>query len=231
MIEAQNLSFELGQYETATSYVSRLTRYCGLSSPTDLCLDLGFRWQDLIRGDDFLYERLAGFGGVAAADMQKWAVRTTGHHQFTVSKQRAIKGSLTRTRVRVCPDCIIENRRLRGPYGPYRKHMWHLLAVRTCDIHDRPLMMLPPAKFTISNYDFIGQVERHWDAINQNLIVNVVRQSTDLERYVADRLEARPINPFLDNMPLFIATRLCEVLGYVLLFGPSKKFLPVRMMI
>ena len=52
------LSFPIQQFETATSYVSRLALWCGLGSPSDLCLDWGFRWQDVVRGDDFVFERV-----------------------------------------------------------------------------------------------------------------------------------------------------------------------------
>ncbi len=49
------------------------------------------------------------------------------------------------------------------------------------------------------------------------------RPFTSLEGYIRDRLEGMPQNPFLDAMPMYIATRLCELLGFVLEYGPNLK--------
>lgn len=217
------LSFPIKQFETATSYVSRLTRYCGLWHPSDLCLDLGFRWQDFVRGDDFLYETLAGIGGASAPDMKKWAIRTIDHCQFEVSGQQGNKSSLVRSRVRVCPRCVVEDVQHSGRFGMYRRHFWHFLSVRTCAAHAMPLLMLPPEEYTIRNYDFVGQVEQHWETVDVAANAGIERSETKLEAYVLQRLNGRNINVFLDSMPLYVATRLCEVLGFVLLNGPKRK--------
>lgn len=54
-----DLYFPIEKYSTATSYVSSLTRYCGLVSPRDFCLDLGFKWHEFVKGHDEIYERVA----------------------------------------------------------------------------------------------------------------------------------------------------------------------------
>ena len=69
---AHSMSFPIYQYETGTTYVSCLTWYCGLTSPNDLCLDQGFGWQDFVRGDDFLFDKMAAIGGANAQDMKRW---------------------------------------------------------------------------------------------------------------------------------------------------------------
>lgn len=165
-----HLVFPIQRFETATSYVSRLTRYCGLTAPSDLCLDFGFRWQDFIRGDDFLFEKLAAIGGASAKDMKRWAIRTIGRHKYDVSGQLAAKGSLARTRLRICPRCLTSDRQTWGRYGAYGRHLWHFRSVRTCITHAMPLMMIPPETYTIQNYDFAGQVEKHWPAIKRAAI-------------------------------------------------------------
>ena len=223
MTDYHPLSFPIKRYETATSYASRLTRHCGLYSPNDLCLDLGFRWQDFVRGDNILFDKLAEIGGASANDMKRWAIRTTGRHQFEVAGQRATKASLVRTRLRVCPRCLVEDRQASGRLGVYRRHFWHFLSVRTCATHTMPLLTIPPEKYTIHNYDFIGQVERNWLLVSRSSEDGAYRTSSDLERYIVDRLEGVECNGFLDQMPMFIATRLCEVLGFVMLFGPASK--------
>lgn len=170
-----------------------------------------------------LFDRISGVGGASASNLKRWAVRTTGRHQFEVSGQHATKASLVRSRLRVCPKCIVEDRQADGRLGVYRRHYWHFLSVRACAVHSVPLLLIPPEKYTIHNYDFVGQVERHWYLIKLTAERGAHRRSTDLEQYIFDRLNGVERNLFLDQMPLFIATRLCEVLGFVLLFGPARK--------
>ncbi|MEP1611247.1 MAG: TniQ family protein [Roseobacter sp.] len=218
-----SLSFPILAHETATSYVSRLTRYCGLASPNDFCLDHGFRWQDFVRGDDFLFDKAAAIGGASAEDMKRWAVRTVAHNRFQVSGQLATKMSLARTRLRICPRCLIEDRERHWRLGPYHRHQWHFLSMRSCAVHDVPMVTLAPEKYTIQNYDFASLVQNNWACIQSEARASGSRHSTSMERYLCKRLEGQMQNPFLDDMPMYIATRLCEVLGFVLEYGPDRK--------
>ncbi len=228
-ITAQNapnplsLCFPISRHETATSYASRLTRHCGQDSPNDLCLDFGFRWQDFVRGDDALFEKLARIGGASAPDMKRWAIRTIARNRFQVSGQVATKNALVRSRIRLCPRCIIADRERDGPHAPYRRHFWHFWSMRSCPRHACPLIALSPEKYTILNYHFLGQIEQHWSTVAAHANANDHRPTTALEHYILERLEGQTAHVFLDDMPMFIATRLCEVLGFVTLFGPDRK--------
>ncbi|MEO9825325.1 MAG: TniQ family protein [Paracoccaceae bacterium] len=216
------IGFPLKQFETATSYVSRLTRFFHVETPHDFCLDHGFRWQDVVRGDDVLLDRVARIAGACSADLKHWAVRSTGSRRFVVAGQEGIKSSLIRSRLRVCPQCLVADRIADLRHGAYRRHFWQFAAMRACRTHRCPIITLPHERYTIHNYDFAGQVERHWDLITGAASECAHQSATDLEAYVMSRLMGKPCNPFLDAMPMHIATRLSEVLGFVLLFGPKR---------
>jgi hypothetical protein len=223
MEENYGLVFPVKRFETATSYISRLTRYCGLSEPRVFCLDFGFRWQDFVRGDDFLFERVAQIGGASAIDLKRWAVRTVDKNRFVVGNQKATKSSLVRSRLRVCPHCLIEDRRNGAEHSPFRRIGWQFWSIRTCPTHGVDLVVLPPELHTIHNYDFVGQVLKNWDFINSHADCATCHKPTEFERYIHNRLDGAASNPFLDDLPLYIAARLCEVLGFVLEFGPKRK--------
>lgn len=222
-MDALPLSFALGQNETATSYASRLARYCGLGSPSALCLDLGFGWQDLIRGDDMLYARLAEVGGVSGPDLGKWAVRTIKGNRFKVAGQLGSQQTLLRSRVRLCPRCVVSDASQDGSLGPYRRNYWQFASFRTCPVHALPILKLPAEQYAVRSYDFPGQVEQHADRIREAARAGGYRPSSELDRYVLERLAGKPQNSFLDGFPMFIATSLCERLGFVLKFGPERK--------
>ncbi|MEO9824567.1 MAG: TniQ family protein [Paracoccaceae bacterium] len=217
------LSFPIQQFETATSYVSRLALWCGLGSPSDLCLDWGFRWQDFVRGDDALFDKVARLGGACPFYLKRWAVRTTAPHRFAVSGQEGLKSSLIRTRLRVCPQCLVLDHEKGGQFAMYRRHYWQFASMRTCGQHRRPIITLPHEQHTILNYDFLGLVSTHWRNITDAANADAGQSGTDLEIYIMRRLDGEAVNPFLDAMPLYIATRLCEVLGFVMLYGPKRK--------
>ncbi len=218
-----NLALPLKHFETATSYISRLTRYCGLQEPTVLCLDFGFHWRDFVRGDDCLFEKIAKIGGACPTDLKRWAIRTVDKNRFQVSGQKATKTSLVRSRLRVCPRCVIDDHCNGGEYGVFRRVGWHFWSIRTCAIHNTALVVIPPELHTIHNYDFVGQVRKNWTFIISQADNATSHKPTEFEGYILDRLEGAVSNPFLDSLPLYVAARLCEVLGFVMQNGPKRR--------
>ncbi|WP_179381474.1 TniQ family protein [Jannaschia marina] len=208
--------------ETPTSYVSRLTRYCAVRDPRDLCLDFGFRWRDFVRGDDMLFERLASITGVPFGDLVRWAIKTVGHNRFEVAGEAGNRNSMLRARIRLCPRCVIEDREHDGSLGPHRRPFWQFQSIRACERHHTPLITLAPERYTIANYDFLGQVEKHWETIEATSKQGEELRPTPLEGYLVKRLHGHRQETFLDSLPLHLATRLCEVLGFVLAFGSER---------
>ncbi|UWR60193.1 TniQ family protein [Phaeobacter inhibens] len=223
MTDQYPLSFPIKRYETATSYASRLARHCGLYSPVDLCLDFGFYWKDFISGDDALYSKLSRIGGANLEQMKKWAIRSQGGGRFSIAGHQCSKGTLVRSRLRVCPICLQEDVGNFGPNGVFRRYFWQLKSIRTCALHSAELLELPPEKYTIYNYDFVGQVTKRWAYIKRASATAALQRETAFERYLFDRLEGSRQYPFLDGLSLHTATKLCETLGFVMLFGPTAK--------
>jgi hypothetical protein len=223
MISCQSLRFPIQPDETATSFVSRLTQYCNAGHPADLCLDFGFRWQDFVRGDNGLLDQVAEISGNDPEDVARWAVKTVAPHRFEVAGETAVRGSFVRSRNRVCPRCLLADRAQFGYLGPHRRPFWQFSTIRGCPVHEVPLITLPAEQYTIQNYDFLGQIGKHWGIIEDGAARAVKLPKTDLEGYLVGRLRGRRIAPFLDSLPLYIATRLCEMLGFVVQFGPERQ--------
>ncbi|MFY2822968.1 TniQ family protein [Ruegeria sp. MALMAid1280] len=217
------LAFPLNPFETPTSYVSRLTRYCGLSSPTTLCADLGFKWHDYVRGDETLLARISAVGGADPDLLSRWSIKTIGNGRYTIRGHRCAKGTIYRTRVQVCPKCLREDAEQHGENGAYRRYYWQLTSIRCCAKHSVGLLQLPTEQYAINAYDFVGQVEKNWDLILAASESPVSREPSEFEQYVFDRLEGVRQHTFLDGLSLHAATKLCETLGFVMLFGPLAK--------
>jgi hypothetical protein len=220
--QAPDLSFPIMSDETATSYASRLSGYCGLGSPSDLSLDLGFRWQDFIRGDETCMLRLAQVTGINKETLLAQAIRTIARGRFLVSGQVCARGVFVRSRLRVCPRCLVADHEQDGRLGRYRRPIWQFTSIRSCPIHHVPLIALPAEKYTINNYDFLNQTEKHIGRIHQAADRDDSLAFTALEAYLEQRLKGQKANAFLDAMPIHLAMRLCEMLGFVLAFGPER---------
>lgn len=82
------------------------------------------------------------------------------------------------------------------------------------------LLPLPTAKYSIDNFDFVGLVQQHTTIIRKG---SRSRTYTDFERYAFDRVEGALLHSFLDSLSYLAATKLCETLGFVILFGPKAK--------
>ncbi len=219
------LRFHINEFETATSFASRFSRYCGLGGPRDLCLDQGFRWQELIAGDDFALDGLAAITGEDPACVRRWAVSNEGAKRFIIAGFPASGNAVLRTRVRLCPLCLKEDEERLGSDGVYRRFFWQFSAIRTCADHATPLINLPVDVHTILNYDFIHTVQKHRSMIETVAQENSTRRTeyTGFEEYVWHRSRGMEQVPFLDDLTLDVACKLCETLGFVLQFGAERK--------
>ncbi|WP_239495907.1 hypothetical protein [Yoonia maritima] len=89
------------------------------------------------------------------------------------------------------------------------------------------LVVVPPELHTLYNYDFnydfVGQVLKNWAFVNSQADNGASHKPTEFEAYISDRLDGAASNPFLDSQPMHVATRLCEVLGFVIENGPKRR--------
>ncbi|WP_221931639.1 TniQ family protein [Palleronia caenipelagi] len=215
MFKCPNLAQPLRHEETATSYVSRLTRYVGVGTPFDLCRDLGLEWQAIVRGEASQLRALAALGGADESDLNRWSVRALGGLQFQIGQDVVPNKTLLRSRPRLCPRCILED--LASGQMPYRRVHWNLLALRTCAHHQIPLIQLPHLEHTFGNYDFVTRVAACDDLIRKADRTAPPQAFSDFEAYLLDRLrKGRGQSPFLDDLSLTVIARMAETLGLAL---------------
>jgi len=130
---------------------------------------------------------------------------------------------MTRTKLRVCPHCILEDITEDGLQGVFRRCFWQFYSIRTCQKHSAPLLHLPAEKHTILNFDFVGQIHKHLDLIRQEAERGLMRKFTPFEVYLQQRFSNPGKILLLDGFRMHIAVKLCETLGATILFEPSRK--------
>ena len=210
-----DLAFPSMPFETATSYTSRLVRRAGAESPFDLCLDFGLDWKAIVRGEAGQIVRLARFGGGDAEALTRCSIQAVGPLRFRIGNDVVPNKTLLRSRLRVCPACILEDLAAGGTERVYRRMHWNLQAIRTCVRHRRPLFKLPWLRHTFGNYDIVARVEATLPLIENAVETSAARRFTGYERYLLDRLHGSSTVPYLDAMPLALVIRFTEALGLI----------------
>lgn len=206
--------------ETPTSFVSRLAVLNLCATANDFCLDIAIDWRAVIKGAVDEIDRVAALAGADRSALQRYALRTVGPSRFRIGKETGTIATIHRSRTKICVDCITENMRQLGPSGAFRCADWQLVSIRTCERHGIWLTSLPHEKFTLENYDVARCIDRHRTLLDETG-ANAV--SSPLEAYLRGRLDGVRSGWWLDALPLHVVSRLCEMLGSRMEFGPSVR--------
>lgn len=206
--------------ETPTSLVSRLAVRNLCPTANDFCLDVGLDWRAVIKGAAGEIDRLAALAGADRSALQRYALRTVGLSRFRIGRETATIATIHRSRTKICIECVAESMGRHGFSGAFRSADWQLVSIRTCERHGIWLTSLPHEKFTIDNYDVARCIERHKTLLDATKL-NAV--PSPLEAYLRGRLDGDRSGSWLDALPLHVVSRLCEMLGACMKFGPSVR--------
>jgi TniQ len=218
---ALRVTIPLGRGEAPTSFASRLSAANGLPV-REFCLDWDIRFQSVVDGDAAAIVVLADKGGVSVVDLMSHAFIHGQNHAFTYRGEQLMRSSLRRKRVVVCPHCLSEDiaNSNRKPFlAVYGRAIWQIDAIKTCPVHLTPLVEIADDMTTSTIHEFTHYVASVLPNLSKLVDQAVHRDLTGLEDYVLARLDGAKATPFLDSLALFVAIKLCEMLGAVELFG------------
>ena len=211
---AELLPFNAG--ETIASYCSRLAVACGYRHSRSFANDLGFRFQGLVVGN---YTDVKQFASVLDVPETKLSpgVIVTENRTSTVSGQKLTRALMERYRLRLCPLCIRDDERnLEGRKGfrAYGRTEWLVSPIRTCETHGTKLITPIGEDARQYMHDFAVNLAIAAANVEEFLSQAEPMDTDSLQSYVQARLRGMPTaSPWLDTMPLYIAVRLCEIVG------------------
>lgn len=216
MPEALPIRVSLKPIETANSFASRLAKANGAPSARDFCTDMALSWRDINRGDPDAIAVLADFGGVPRKPLQQYSLRQVrlGSYQLG-SVDLSVRG-VNRTKLKVCPLCILEDEQLGGPCGPAQRATWQIDYIRTCPQHLCMLAPLPKRGYPVERYDFVNQISMASEDL-ANIEVERIEKKSALENYLVNRLEGGRQFEWLDGQSFNAAAKVCERVGAGLL--------------
>lgn len=218
-----SLTLPLRKQETPESFCSRSALLLGLSARA-FSLDMGRPLQKIVDGEPEALEALARRTHSDSRQLAAGSVTKIGERRYTFEGQAFVRESLSRKTLRVCPRCLICDMDTQdGPSGtrPFGRTLWLIGSVRTCPEHGIGLVTISEDGHPHRVHDFAALVQPALPAL-VNLEANAPRRTVSaLENYVITRCAAGSSNnlPFLNALPLYAATKGCEVIGAIALHG------------
>lgn len=212
MFKLLPLTVPLIQGETVTSYASRLAARNGAPSVRDFCSDVRLAWDGIEHGHPESVANLAALGGADYKALQRYAIRMRKPGTYEIGLLKVSVRGMNRTKLKVCPHCIHEDKKNYGALGPTQRIYWLFERIRTCHIHNTPLVHIPIGPYPAQSYDFSRYVRRHSGAI-PTFKATPVRPASPLERYLVKRLDRTNAPTWLDQLDIDTAARAAERIG------------------
>jgi hypothetical protein len=218
----------LGAGETPSSFASRLAAMRRLPG-RDFCLDFGTTFQKVVDGDPKALAILAAKGGVDPAKLGEYALVKTGEHRYQLRGQDLVRRGLRRAAVVLCPKCLAGDiaaaPHLRPELAAFQRALWQIAAVKTCHVHDAPLVTAVKDMTPHLLHDWSHHLGKALPDLSRLATQTKRRPLTELENYVVTRVvHGSPGTGLLDTLPLHAAIFACELFGVVATLGRTPKF-------
>ena len=216
------LTVPLGEQETPASFASRLAARNGLTA-REFCHDWEFRFQAVVDGNAEAIAAIARLGGVDPTALAASAFVKCAKQNFEHRGERLIRRSLRRSRVHVCPACLLDDIRshpkLASELAVHNRAAWMIDAIQTCAVHDAGLVQVADEVDPHKIHDFAQLAAQSLPRLGRLAARAPRRRPTGLENYIMARLAGEPQSAFLDSLPLYAAVHTCEVIGAIDVFG------------
>jgi hypothetical protein len=209
------LSVMPSDYETATSWVSRLAARNGASYVQDFTEDIGISWRAIVSGDSKAIAELCHLADVPTREIQRCARRTLLNREVSIGTTPVGTKFCQNNILSLCPRCVIESLQPDGQLIAGVMVWWQAVPIRSCDRHRIMLIDLPPPSSICSNYDFAGRVKDNLATIRKAAKRPTYAPIRQFELYMIARLSTARHRTagWLDAMPVPVVANLCHALG------------------
>ncbi|MEI5679516.1 MULTISPECIES: TniQ family protein [unclassified Mesorhizobium] len=213
-----NMTVPIGRGELPSSFASR-TAFVNRRSARDFCLDMGFKFQDVVDGKPEALARLAHCGRSVVDVLDRSAFRRVEARLFEFNGEIISRSGLLRGRVRACASCLMadmEQIQCESEARPYQRAHWLIGHIRTCPHHDEALIDVAHDLAPNGLHDFTKMVIPVLPSLAALRESSARRKPSTLEHYLLSRLNMGSHTPnWLDRFRLDAVGKLCEMLGVV----------------
>lgn len=208
--------------ETVMSYSSRLAKLNGSMSLSHFCGDIGVNFRDLVNGRETEIKHIAAISGADKKDLKFNSPRLLSRGTWRFGHEIIESKELTLDKLRVCPQCVLEDEKAYGEYGAAEKRGWIVKSLRICKTHK---CILVPVSIDRSPRDYFefGEIAKLLREIECKKLNSNNQISSCLETYLHRRIHSPERKIWTDEIKFHALARTCEMLGLLLLNGAESK--------
>ncbi len=207
--------------ESIMSWVARIGREEVGMEPADFLRFMTLSGRDIIDATPAGIARLKEVTGVAPADFLRGTYVRIDDRLYDHQGQRFHAEFGGRDRTTYCPACLLADREREGLSGGQRvgRVNWLFAPVRTCPIHDLPLVRKPNRTWSdrFQDMEIVAPADEELQVL---LGRTSIRRVSPLQTYVEGRLEGQEGPAWLDGQQIDLAVRATEILGMCVLRHP-----------
>ncbi len=211
--------------ETPLSWATRLSALHTGGRLVPFLNDLGISYLSIIAGATDAVTRLCDATGQDPAPVLRNAVQKIGKRSYSLRGQVLSAEMLVTPDTRFCPACLVADSRSGLPVNAarYGRVSWRVKTIRTCPIHDMPLIARRLGQWDDKLSELAVIVPESNDALQGLAELAAKRSPSPLQNYVLQRIDGAKTHPWLDSLSLELATTMTEKLGAILTFGTDAK--------
>jgi hypothetical protein len=201
--------------EPWTGVASRLAIANGYSSMKSFLASAGVHPRNLVNGDVEESELLAKWSGVPADALNRYVTPTASKGGiWKLGDAWFSKGSRRANRIRMCPNCIIEDIETGNEMPSARPRLrapWLTRAFQNCVEHRRPILEI---EVPIESVDeFSHTVATYLEMLRSAATSPHVPADVTVDTFVQDRILGRLTHQHLNMLEVYIVTELAERFG------------------
>ncbi|MDH6270166.1 hypothetical protein M2311_000227 [Rhizobium leguminosarum] len=200
--------------EIPGSYADRLSAANGFPTNRMFFTMTAIEQKALERGESEPVSRLAYWSGEDPDRLSRFSAPRPRKLHWSmgaaVFKREAREGN----RFRYCPKCVVadwESGRGRPVARPYVRATWATRSIRSCTLHQRPLVEVADAPEVGDS--FCRFAMHHRKIIELQAAEEVGQPHMGLDLYVADRINGQSNEPYLDRFETHLTIDLCTYFG------------------
>lgn len=206
--------------ESLTSYLNRSARFHCRMDLFDFLSFIELPRNALITPQRETIARLEGLLGLSVDTLGRMAFQSAGGRMRVIAGETVHSEFTAMKTTSFCPLCLLEDAK---PDSPSRgvqvgRIAWQIEHLRTCSTHGVELVRRPVGGFS-DGLQIMSVVAPDDAVLAQLAALAPARTPSALEHYILRRLagEAGPV--WLDDQPIDLAARACEMLGVILTAG------------
>ncbi|WP_370270422.1 TniQ family protein [Nioella sp.] len=208
------------EWESLTSYLNRVARFhCGMEL-FDFLSFIELPRNALITPQQETFDRLEGLLGLPGKTLGQMAFQSAGGRMRVIAGETVHSEFTAMKTTSFCPICLLEDQEPDSPSRSMRvgRITWQIEHLRVCSKHGVELVRRPLGTFS-EGLQVMSDVAPDDAVLEQLATLAPGRTPSALQHYIEHRLAGEAGPAWLDDQPIDLAARACEMLGVILTAG------------